>query len=434
LDRTFEVEEGDDFFRVKLADSLPRLLYLFNAYEAAPSVEVRTIRPRVETLLQKEVAFFPAFSFTLDSLTTAAYWGAREYILAPSFWSARELSSAVAVAPTNATYSLVGLLWPHRILDFSTNNMREDLRNLSKEYIFNALLPPTFSEDGRYCPLNGSSIITIANRSVRIINLHKVVFTAEPDTKRSGLWRASVMTSNLQFRSITCKLCYGSEDLSGGGIIDGLMIADVRIVGRRYLKPHFFLYPYRHPSLGEEYGVTLTLLSTALRMAYLRSKKPIFIETRRVETILQKMLSSLLKIRAGTLPDLAARILRRRGIAEVAKHLGVYAPTSGGVVYLHPYFIDALIKIFGGLRELPDGIISTFVCKAPVKIANILANPTWHADFASKLSISDWLRKTLGVSGFSAQKVFLKACSRLSGISRLAKMINYTNPETILQT
>lgn len=420
----FDTAEGDDYFRVKIRDILPRLLYLFCAHGLVPSMEARMLMPQKEVLLQREASFVPSFSFTLDSLATTTYWGKREAILAPSFWKARRISSAIAVAPSDIEYSLASLIWPHRILNFAIDGEGKEMRDLAKDYVFNVLLPPTFVKCGSYCPFYGAALISISDKCARIVALHKVVFFAERDTNRSDLYRATFISSDLQVKRVACKACFGEEPLRERCISDGLIVAEVKISNGRYIRPRFFLYPYKHPALGEEFGVTLTLLSTALRMAYLGSENPVFIPTYRVELLLRKMLLLFSKLHVSVPKDVAAWLMERSGIAKVAEYLGVYAIADSGVAYLHPYIIEAIVKIFGGIEKIPDRLSSSLIPKVAIKVAELIKKSERHLSFAKRLEVADWLRKELEVSGFASQKILINALLRLKNVFRLTKVIN----------
>ncbi|MEM2914758.1 MAG: hypothetical protein QXH91_05090, partial [Candidatus Bathyarchaeia archaeon] len=303
----FEILEGEGFCRVKFLDKTEKLLYLFSFSDISPVTETRFLRAVTGSILRKEVVYIPSYSFALDAFVTSVYWGGKQTILNPEFWKRYKVTSLVLEIPNHTMeYSFANIVWPHFIERYFPINSLHLMQNFVPVYLFNALTLPSFDASGSFFLTNPFSFIIIGDNSVKLISVYKTIFTVlRPEGHLSQVY---LLTDAFKSKTINCELYFPEALRKPNRFYSGLLVAILHIGRNGLEKPFFYMYPLRIPILGEEYGLTLTLLSAVLRNLYLHSKNPVEIDLslKHISDMLMKLFSKVIK--NGEL-ELGTRIL-----------------------------------------------------------------------------------------------------------------------------
>ncbi len=418
----FEIQEGQGFYRVKFRDGVEKLLHLFRFADISPVTEARFLKTFTGRVLKKEVAYIPAYSFAVDAPVTLIYWGKEQSVLDPEFWRKSQMTSLLVEVPSHSMeYSLANMMWPRFVKRFYPIESLHLTRNLAQAYLFNALTPPCFDDSGAFRLFNAPLFVLTRDNSINLVSIHKTIFTVLPTQSKGDLWKVSLLTNSLKTKTIDCKVYSQQASEEPGSLHDGLFVASVEIGENGVTGPRYYIYPINHPALGVGYGVTLTLLSIILRSLYLRSRHPLVIDIR-LEDLAKMSLSVLSTLARRGTSELAAHIMRdERGVAILVRALEIYQQDDGRIIYLHPYLIEMLAQIYGGIDKVPLEITPN---KIVTKVLECLEAFERNDVGAFRWDIADWMRTTLRVSRpWSATNDFITSVACLERASRLTKLI-----------
>jgi hypothetical protein len=318
-------------------------------------------------------------------------------------------------------YSSANIIWPRSIERYFPTNSLHLTQNFIQAYLFNALTLPRFDTSGCFLPSNTSSFIIIGDTSVKLISIHKTIFTVLQTQGKSPLSKICLLTDAFKSKIINCELHFPEALKESGLFRSGLLVASLYVGKDGLKKPFFYMYPLKVPMLGEEYGVTLTLLSTMLRSLYLRSKNSIEIDTT-LKDLTDMLMSIFSRIMKKGDSELGMRIVEdEKGISTLIKALGIYCQDDEKIMYLHPYLIEMLAQMYNGIDKVPSNIIPKEIV---MKVSECLeALEKDNVDMRFKLNMVEWLCSLGFDNPWSIMKDFVTSSAWLARASFLTKLI-----------
>lgn len=407
------VQETHDSFRITFRDGLERVFFAFKFESISPLKEKRIIETPSGIVITRQAAFLPAYSFLLDSTLTLVYWGKRQALLEPGYWQQRKLLGALVTVPSeHVFFSLMGAAWPRSIAHFIELPNGEEISTFEivQAYLFNALLPPP--QNLSASSFSACSFIVVGEEEVKFTSIYKSVFRLQ--SKRGRAWAVRILASNMCPSIIECEVDHEKAEEDPSAVHDGLLIVSTSLrKGRPLLRAT--LVPIKHP-IGEEYGITLTLLSIALRLAYLRSSSPILVG--KTFAIFKNAYNAISQI--GHPPkDVASLLLSRDNESVILPLLGTYVASKGEqTVYIHPYFLEVALKCIE--RDLGKAALATRRIFSEA-LEYILPGGSFEE---KKFRLAFWLKENLGVvNQFRASECLISAYARLRSLSLVTKTI-----------
>jgi len=410
-----DVQETQDSFRIALRDSLERAFFSFKFESISPLKEKRVIEVPSGAVVVRGVSFLPAYSFSLDSILTLIYWGQRQALFEPGYWQRRNLLGALITAPSeHVHFSLMGAAWPRSITRF-VELPNGGAFETAQAYLFNALPPPP--QNLSASSFNACSFTVVGDEEIKITSIYKSLFTLL--SRRGRAWAVRILANDMRPSVIECEINHEEAEREPSTVHDGLILVSTLLRrGRPSLRTA--LVSIKHP-ISEEYGVTLTLLSIALRSAYLHSKSPILVgETAAIFKSAYNAISQI-----GRPPkDVASLLLSRDSEGVILPLLGAYAATKGGqIAFIHPYFLEVALKYTKGDLS-KAALVARRIFSENLKC--ILPSGSFGE---RKFRLALWLRENLDISDqFKASEDFISAYAQLRSLFLITKAIHGACP------
>lgn len=351
------ISEGDSFIRFKSnidEDALNSFFFIYEIGEIFPNIRWRhligTTQGLSYVLLTKPIFYLPAFSFSLDHLTTLIYWGESIPFLSTLNLRDIKLNNFLLKVnkPSSVEVSAANLVWPKSGYHF----INKELEELAKKYVFNSLMPPLFDNLGQIWM--ESPFVLIGDKTVNFLTIHKtfcnVDLNAAKIFKERGIinTKATIIDRNFIPRRIPIDI--PEEYFDEFKKEYPYEVLFVKVMKFRYdptsneQKPYlrYTIYPFTSTSIfgNENYGWLLSLISIVLRERYLRSDNPfkLTITPEDLKWYLNKIVSTL-NIKVDR--QLGLKLIENtNGLLALAFALGVYTSEDSSPSYIHPALIE----------------------------------------------------------------------------------------------